>query len=451
MGGKHNKRKRSSTTSGAAGAGSLPPPPTTTKGVVEKSQQQKQKQNHTTQNPLLQHQEAFLDGLKNRTERYEYFSPTLLVERRAELWMEQATLGESLVNRYSWATPNETAIRILKEFSPLVEIGCGSNAYWCHVLQQQGIDIMGYDVNSESGGKIHADASSKTKQKKKKSSNNTTSSFLRQGGPEVLASKELANRTLFLCYPDEDDVEEEDEDDDDDVDGMGVRSMGAQCLEYFQGTHVIHVGELVTEANLSMDQAPWGRSSAPEFQERLLSEYHCLLKVELPNWLHVRDTISVWKRSATSTIVFAADDDDDDEEDEEDEEVEYRHIPMDERLPTNVAAPCLAHLLPTSTIITETKATESSTMMRPSKTSAEKTPIDKDDQTTSITSKANNNKDNNNKSGTTSKDKKLPLPATSIHEPNPPPPAAADGNQQKKKNKKKKKQSPLSTFLRGSS
>jgi hypothetical protein len=106
--------------------------------------------------------------------------------------------------------------------------------------------------------------------------------------------KELVNQTLFLCYPDEEDVEEEDDDDDRGEESL-VHSMGAQCLEYFQGTHVIHVGELVTEANLSMDQVPWGRLLAPEFQERLLLEYHCLLKVELPNWLHGRDTISVWK------------------------------------------------------------------------------------------------------------------------------------------------------------
>ena len=73
-----------------------------------------------------------------------------------------------------------------------------------------------------------------------------------------------------------------------------------------------------------------------------------MLKVQLPNWLHVCDTISVWKRSETCTIVFAVDDDEDgngEEGEEEEEEVEYRHIPPEERLPTNIAAPCLQHLL----------------------------------------------------------------------------------------------------------
>jgi hypothetical protein len=92
-----------------------------------------------------------------------------------------------------------------------------------------------------------------------------------------------------------------------------------------------------------MEQTPWGRSSSSDFQQRLASEFHCILKVELPNWLHVRDTISVWKRSAKSTIIFAADSE---EEDDEDEEIEYRHIPVNERLPMNLAAPCCTHLLP---------------------------------------------------------------------------------------------------------
>jgi hypothetical protein len=54
----------------------------------------------------------------------------------------------------------------------------------------------------------------------------------------------------------------------------------------------------------------------------LAAEFHCLLKVSLSNWLHVRDSISVWKRSETCTIVFAADDDDDEDGDGEDQEDE---------------------------------------------------------------------------------------------------------------------------------
>ena len=72
------------------------------------------------------------------------------------------------------------------------------------------------------------------------------------------------------------------------------------------------------------------------------------------NWLHVRDTLSVWKRSETCCIAFEKDDNDgeeeendDDGEDDDDEssDVYYKYIPPNELLPVDIAAPCVAHLL----------------------------------------------------------------------------------------------------------
>ena len=68
--------------------------------------------------------------------------------------MEQATLGEQLVNKYSWATPDDRCMRILKHYSPIVEIGCGANAYWSQCMANAGIDVVAYDVNPQSGGTI---------------------------------------------------------------------------------------------------------------------------------------------------------------------------------------------------------------------------------------------------------------------------------------------------------
>lgn len=268
-----------------------------------------------TKNPLYEKQQAFLKTLSER-ERNELFHPKVSAERRAELWMEQADLGEELVNQYAWATPSPHALKILREFSPIVEVGCGANAYWAYCMKEEGIDVTAYDIQVDTGGKI--------KSKKGKGKSIAPDSLVQQGGPSSLEKHK--DRTLFLCYPDED--------------GEG---MGEQCLAHYTGTYVIHVGESILDANLSMDQAPWGRSSSSNFQIRLAAEYHCILKVQLPSWLHVRDSISVWKRSETSTIVFAADSD---EEGEEDEEIEYRHVPISERLPINVAASCCEHLLP---------------------------------------------------------------------------------------------------------
>ena len=289
----------------------------------KKKHSKKEKSNggNKKENPLYKRQQQFLESL-NVLERNEFFNPKIDGDRRGTLWMNQADLGEELVNRHAWATPSPHALRIIKEFARVgvVEIGCGANAYWANQMLSEGIDVIAYDIAIDDGGKIS--------KQKKMNEKQRSSIVVHKGGPSVLTQH--PDRTLFLCYPDEE--------------GEG---MGAECLEYYQGMYVIHVGESIMDSNFSMDQAPWGRSSSSDFQERLLSEYHCLIKVELPNWLHVRDSISVWKRSETCTMVFAADSDV--EDDEEDEEIEYRHIPCNERLPMNVAAPCCAHLLPVTT------------------------------------------------------------------------------------------------------
>jgi hypothetical protein len=281
-------------------------------------------------NPLLAAQNAFLMSL-SALERDNFFSNTLDPDRRAEIWANQAALGEDLVNRFSWAIPDERAIRILRHFSPLVEIGSGANAYWCQLMRLAGIDVVAFDARPESGGLIINSSSTLRK-------NPDSLALVRQGRPEILASRKICNsgRNLFLCYPDE----EEETETLGAADESLAKSLGAACLEHYHGQYVIHVGELFGDT-LSIEQAPWGRSSSPAFQERLLAEFHCLLKVGLTNWLFSRDTISVWKRSEKCCIVFRSDEDDGTAE----EEVQYRHIPTEERLPSNVAAPCVAHLL----------------------------------------------------------------------------------------------------------
>jgi hypothetical protein len=329
-------------------------------------------------NPLYREQLSFLSSITPH-ERDFYFSSlsshAITPERRAELWMEQAEIGEGLVNRYAWATPTNECLQIFREFSPIVEIGSGSNAYWTKYMKQTvGIDVVAYDMNVQEGGKILSKATTvgakekKKRKMEKKSSDETIingarddvdgslSFVVQKGGPEALKLPELRNHTLFLCYPDEEDAPIPD---DDEQDSSQPLSFGWQCLTEYKGTHVIHVGELAVlgDATLNMEQSPWGRSSSSEFQQRLASEFHCIAKIQLPNWLHVRDSISVWKRSEICQMVFVADDD---EEDDEDEIIEYRHIPPQEMLPRRVIAPCMEHVFAPSLLTKkETPTTKS--------------------------------------------------------------------------------------------
>lgn len=332
----------------------------------------------TIQNPLFEQQHKYLQSISQHV-RQNFFSNSMSdknitivnsnddqnskenkysldmmisPEQRANIWTEQADCGERLVNLYSWATPDARALQIIKHFSPIVEIGCGKNAYWANILSQSGVDVVAFDNNVDSGGIIHSDKNeSKSVHGEDDNQNQIKSTITAQkGGPEILSENEEirnSNRTLMVCYPDEDIETQQPEESEPEEEGHlpveSMTSLGIQCLDHFQGNYIIHIGELYGDT-LSMDQAPWGRSSSPSFQERLASEFHCLLKASLPNWLHVRDTISVWKRSERCPIVFEAEADDDNE-DGNDEEVEYRHIPLEERLPTDLAAPCMMHLL----------------------------------------------------------------------------------------------------------
>lgn len=309
-------------------------------------------------NPLQTAQESFLKSLAAETRLHFFSSKHVTPEQRAEIWENQADLGEKLVNKYAWSTPDSRLLKVFQYFSPIVEIGCGSNAYWARWMHDEGgVDVIAFDASLESGGKIDANVpSKKMKNKGKQSSGDVKSDRLtiRHGGPTILSTDpdiSDSKRTLFLCYPDEEEYQENDsEGNEDNYTGQDVKhpkpkSMGAACLQHFTGSTIIHVGELYGDT-LGLDQSPWGRSSSCEFQERLAAEYHCILKMKLTNnWLHVKDTLSVWKRSEICEMVYENDSDD---EDESTEEECYKYVPPEEQLPIDAAAPCVAHLLSNS-------------------------------------------------------------------------------------------------------
>lgn len=310
-----------------------------------------------TTNPLLELQAKFLSNFLTPDERDNFFcEATVSSERRAQIWTEQNDVGEELVNQYAWATPDDRALRIIRHFAPIVEIGCGANAYWCRQMRKMGIDVLGFDKSPNHGGKIQSDHLPESSRP-----TDEEEFTVRSGGPEDLSDHK--ERTLFLCYPDEDVM------DNDDTSESSPESMGEACLEHYKGNYIIHVGELFLDATHSLEQAPWGRSSSPAFQERLAAEYHCILRATLPNWLHTADRITVWKRSPTTVISFEDDNNETGSQQpdsgsmssrEGPEEVLYRHIPRDERLPVDTAAPCVAHLL-TEALTTEDRPQKNQT------------------------------------------------------------------------------------------
>lgn len=316
-------------------------------GVDDKSTRRSSPSFQSLNNPLFDKQQAFLQKIPLNVRNNFFSDDHVSSDERARIWEDQADLGEGMINRYAWATPDSRSLKIVKHFSPIVEIGSGSNAYWGLLMKQVGIDVVCYEKFPESGGTFNYPSPGKPKRKRRKRT--YTANFVTQGGPEALAYPQNKNRTLFLCYPDEE--EQHNTPTGKHETGVSIScSMAKQCLNFYGGEFIIHVGELYGDSiSLDSQQAPWGRSSSWDFQIELMKSFHCVLKCSLKSsWLHVRDTISVWKRtSIICTIAFAVGEDGEcsDEHDGDVEEVNYMHIPMDERLPLDVAAPCMQHLL----------------------------------------------------------------------------------------------------------
>lgn len=153
---------------------------------------------------------------------------------------------EDFQRRYAWAIPCNRSLNILANFSPLLEIGAG-RGYWASILRNKGVDIVSYDKFVYS----------------KKGNSNCFTTVLK-GGPSKILLDEHCSRTLFLCYPDENE------------------SMAIRCLENYKGEYIVHVGELIHTGTMSGQPiAPFGRTSSAEFQCTLTASFHCLLVAEL--------------------------------------------------------------------------------------------------------------------------------------------------------------------------
>jgi len=222
-------------------------------------------------------------------------------ESRVQEMIRLDVVGSALSDKYAWAIPDQRALKILHHFSPIIEIGCGKKFWGSLIEQMYHSEVIGFDSYV---------------------SKKTWSEVLR-GGPEVLLEEKYHQHTLFLCYPDE------------------QESMAITCLENYSGEYIIHVGELLsTGATLSYPQAPWGRTSSPEFQIALAEEFHCVLTASIPRFPFSHDCISVWKRTewvrGKEYAMGSTKESDTDM---------WASIPVDERMPTDNSAPFLSHLL----------------------------------------------------------------------------------------------------------
>lgn len=305
----------------------------TKRKLVDKNDERKRPADtgkRTPSYPPLAGNELLLKWRANRASLPEEFSrlldPALAEEQRGDLFEAE---DEETMARYSWAIPDDRALRICAAYSPLVEMGAGAG-YWARLLRERGVDVTAFDCDTGDATRAAGVAAAPWTE-------------VLQGGPEDAAR--FPGHALLLMYPDDLEAHEETQEEDaeggaseDGEDGGLERlPLSVATLAAYKGDTVIHVGEWMGETlTLSMEgQAlpdipyPWGRSTDPRFQTLLAATFHKVLQAPLPNWGSVSNTITVWKRTATAVI----------------EGDRYAYVPADERIEYALAAPSTRHLL----------------------------------------------------------------------------------------------------------
>ena len=154
---------------------------------------------------------------------------------------------------FSWAIPTDSALQIIADLGPIVEIGAGTG-YWAHLLRAMGVDVKAYDLYPPSENGWHPGAAQWTK--------------VVEGGPERAGFHE--DRTLVLCWP------------------PYSSEMAANALKVYQGTTVVYIGE-----------GNGGCTGDDEFHELLESHWDIELH-QIPQWYGIHDILHVCKRKVRS-------------------------------------------------------------------------------------------------------------------------------------------------------
>lgn len=160
-----------------------------------------------------------------------------------------------LVKQYSWAVPDERAVKLIASLGPIVEIGAG-NGYWASLIASVGGDILAFDErpydNQWCMGSYHPIA---------------------VGGPK--AAGERPGRVLFLCWPPYD------------------TSFADECLRRYVeagGNTLVYIGE--GSGGCTGDDAFHDR-----IQELCDSEgWDQIDCVRLPQWEGIHDYLFVYRK-----------------------------------------------------------------------------------------------------------------------------------------------------------
>lgn len=156
-----------------------------------------------------------------------------------------------LVSKYAWAIPNEEALQVLVDYSPIIEIGAGTG-YWAYLAKNMGANIICYDnfLGDENHYKHFV-----------------TWVDVYKGNEKILKKHKNEHRTLFLCWPPYGD------------------KMAFNCVKFFEGDTIIYIGEGVDGCN-----------GDENYHNHLFNYWKVEKTVGIPQWWGLHDLLTVYKR-----------------------------------------------------------------------------------------------------------------------------------------------------------
>jgi len=171
-------------------------------------------------------------------------------------------------HQYAWAIPDDAAIELLVEHSPIVEIGAG-RGYWASLIQAAGGEVVCYDKNppdtSTENMWCPPDGHPTPFQTVARIE---TPVFIEihLGGPESVLGHQ--GRTLFLCWP-------------------PMSKMAHEAVVNYTGDTVVYVGE-----------GPGGCTANDAFFEHM-EKYFDEEEHTIPFWEGLHDYLAVFTRKST--------------------------------------------------------------------------------------------------------------------------------------------------------
>ena len=187
-----------------------------------------------------------------------------------------------LVHTFSFAIPNKPALEAIARYGPVVELGAGTG-YWCKLLRDRGVDVVAYDLHPPTADLANRFFSQ-------------SHAEVLEGDEQVLAGGNHADRTLFLCWPNND---------------VAADDWDARCLKLYGGGTVVHVGELRGHSRVPIgaplaqadgEGAPSGVTTSLACQLALEKGFELVETVGLPNWHFTSDRLTVWRRRSKPAV-----------------------------------------------------------------------------------------------------------------------------------------------------